>query len=94
MSQKSPNGRASIGVIMGAIQAINKASNISDAEKYTLMQTVINADDTTNRMATAQDTTTVVSTEDAVDVATYVEDPMQPLTMSEAEETIIFADKR
>ena len=94
LSQKSPNGRASIGVIMGAMQAINKASNISDAEKYTLMQTVINADDTTNRMATAQDTTTVVSTEDAVDVATYVEDPMQPLTMSEAEETIIFADKR
>ena len=94
LSQKSPNGRASIGVIMGAIQAINKASNISDAEKYTLMQTVINADDTTNRIATAQDTTTVVSTEDAVDVATYVEDPMQPLTMDEAEKTIIFADKR
>ena len=94
LSQKSPNGRASIGVIMGAIQAINKASNISDAEKYTLMQTGINADDTTNRIATAQDTTTVVSTEDAVDVATHVEDPMQPLTMSEAEETIIFADKR
>ena len=94
LSQKSPNGRASIGVIMGAMQAINKASNISDAEKYTLMQTVINADDTTNRMATAQDTTTVVSTEDAVDVATYAEDPMQPLTMSEAEETIIFADDR
>ena len=94
LSQKSPNGRASIGVIMGAIQAINKASNISDAEKYTLMQTVINADDTTNRMATAQDTTTIVSTEDAVDVATYAEDPMQPLTMSEAEETIIFADER
>ena len=94
LSQKSPNGRASIGVIMGAIQAINKASNISDAEKYTLMQTVINADDTTNRIATAQDTTTVVSTEDAVDVATYVEDPMQPLTMDEAEETIIFADQR
>ena len=94
LSQTSPNGRASIGVIMGAIQAINKASNISDAEKYTLMQTVINADDTTNRIATAQDTTTVVSTEDAVDVATYVEDPMQPLTMDEAEETIIFADKR
>ena len=94
LSQKSPNGRASIGVIMGAIQAISKASNISDAEKYTLMQTVINADDTTNRIATAQDTTTVVSTEDAVDVATYVEDPMQPLTMSEAEETIIFADQR
>ena len=94
LSQKSPNGRASIGVIMGAMQAINKASNISDAEKYTLMQTVINADDTTNRIATTQDTTTVVSTEDAVDVATYAEDPMQPLTMSEAEETIIFADKR
>lgn len=94
LSQKSPNGRASIGVIMGAIQAINKASNISDAEKYTLMQAVINADDTTNRMATAQDTTTIVSTEDAVDVATHVEDPMQPLTMSEVEETIIFADKR
>ena len=94
LSQKSPNGRASIGVIMGAMQAINKASNISDAEKYTLMQTVINADDTTNRMATAQDTTTIVSTEDAVDVATYAEDPMQPLTMSEAEETIIFADER
>ena len=94
LSQKSPNGRASIGVIMGAMQAINKASNISDAEKYALMQTVINADDTTNRMATAQDTTTIVSTEDAVDVATYAEDPMQPLTMSEAEETIIFADKR
>ena len=94
LSQKSPNGRASIGVIMGAIQAINKASNISDAEKYTLMQTVINADDTTNRIATAQDTTTVVSTEDAVDVATYAADPMQPLTMDEAEETIIFADKR
>ena len=94
LSQKSPNGRASIGVIMGAIQAINKASNISDVEKYTLMQTVINADDTTNRIATAQDTTTVVSTEDAVDVATYVEDPMQPLTMDEAEETIIFADQR
>ena len=94
LSQKSPNGRASIGVIMGAIQAINKASNISDAEKYTLMQTVINADDTTNRIATAQDTTTVVSTEDAIDVATYVEDPMQPLTMDEAEETIIFADQR
>lgn len=94
LSQKSPNGRASIGVIMGAIQAINKASNISDAEKYTLMQTVINADDTTNRIATAQDTTTVVSTEDAVDVATYVEDSMQPLTMSEAEETIVFANKR
>ena len=94
LSQKSPNGRASIGVIMGAMQAINKASNISDAEKYTLMQTVINADDTTNRIATAQDTTTVVSTEDAVDVATHVEDPMQPLTMDEAEETIIFADKR
>ena len=94
LSQKSPNGRASIGVIMGAIQAINKASNISDAEKYTLMQTVINADDTTNRVATAQDATTVVSTEDAADVATYVEDPMQPLTMSEAEENIIFADQR
>ena len=94
LSQKSPNGRASIGVIMGAMQAINKASNISDAEKYTLMQTVINADDTTNRIVTAQDTTTVVSTEDAVDVATYVEDPMQPLTMSEAEETIIFANQR
>ena len=94
LSQKSPNGRASIGIIMGAIQAINKASNISDAEKYTLMQTVINADDTTNRIATAQDTTTVVSTEDAVDVATHVEDPMQPLTMDEAEETIIFADQR
>ena len=94
LSQKSPSGRASIGVIMGAIQAINKASNISDAEKYTLMQTVINADDTTNRVATAQDATTVLSTEDAVDVATYVQDPMQPLTMSEAEETIVFADER
>lgn len=93
LSRRSPSGRVSIGVVMGAIQAISE-SGLPEDEQRVLMQTVINADDTTNRIATAQDTTTVVSTEDAVDVATYAADPMQPLTMDEAEETIILADKR
>ena len=93
LSRRSPSGRVSIGVVMGAIQAISE-SGLPEDEQRVLMQAVINADDTTNRMATAQDMTTIVSTEDAVDVATHVEDPMQPLTMSEAEDTIIFADQR
>lgn len=92
LSQNSPSGRASIGVIMGALKAIGDAPDISDEEKRVLMQTVINADDTTNTMATAQDKQTVVTTADAIEVAEYA-DVTNPFNMSEAAEGITFSDQ-
>ena len=92
LSQNSPSGRASIGVIMGALKAIGDAPDISDEEKRVLMQTVINADDTTNTMATAQDKQTVVTTADATEVAEYA-DVTNPFDMSEAAEGITFSDQ-
>lgn len=93
LSQRSPDGRASIGIVAGAIQAIAEASDISNEEKFVLMETAIHSDDTTHRMAMTQDQTTVVATKDAIDVATYVENPMQALDMKQAAEAVRFTDE-
>ena len=93
LSQRSPDGRASIGIVAGAIQAIAEASDISNEEKFVLMETAIHSDDTTHRMAMTQDQTTVVATKDAIDVATYVENPMQALDMKQATEAVRFTDE-
>ncbi|QNH55240.1 filamentous hemagglutinin N-terminal domain-containing protein [Selenomonas timonae] len=91
LSQNSPSGRASIGVVMGAIQAISD-SGLAEEEQRALMQIVINADDTTNRVTTEQDRATVVTTADAVEVAEYA-DVTNPFDMSEAAEGITFSDQ-
>ena len=93
LSQRSPDGRASIGIVAGAIQAIAEASDISNEEKFVLMETAIHSDDTTHRMAMTQDQTTVVATKDAIDVATYVENPTQALDMKQAAEAVRFTDE-
>lgn len=93
LSQRSPDGRASIGIVAGAIQAIAEASDISNEEKFVLMETAIHSDDTTHRMAMTQDQTTVVATKDAIDVATYVENPTQALDMKQATEAVRFTDE-
>lgn len=93
LSQRSPDGRASIGIVAGAIQAIAEASDISNEEKFVLMETAIHSDDTTHRMAMTQDQTTVVATKDAIDVATYVENSMQALDMKQAAEAVSFTDE-
>lgn len=93
LSQRSPDGRASIGIVTGAIQAIAEASDISNEEKFVLMETAIHSDDTTHRMAMTQDQTTVVATKDAIDVATYVENPTQALDMKQAAEAVRFTDE-
>ena len=93
LSQRSPDGRASIGIVAGAIQAIAEASDISNEEKFVLMETAIHSDDTTHRMAMTQDQTTVVATKDAIDVATYVENPTRALDMKQAAEAVRFTDE-
>ena len=93
LSQRSPDGRASIGIVAGAIQAIAEASDISNEEKFVLMETAIHSDDTTHRMAMTQDQTTVVATKDAIDVATYVENPTQALDMKQEAEVVRFTDE-
>ena len=93
LSQRSPDGCASIGIVAGAIQAIAEASDISNEEKFVLMETAIHSDDTTHRMAMTQDQTTVVATKDAIDVATYVENPTQALDMKQAAEAVRFTDE-
>ena len=93
LSQRSPDGRASIGIVAGAIQAIAEASDISNEEKFVLMETAIHSDDTTHRMAMTQDQTTVVATKDVIDVATYVENPTQALDMKQATEAVRFTDE-
>ena len=93
LSKRSPDGRASIGIVAGAIQAIAEASDISNEEKFVLMETAIHSDDTTHRMAMTQDQTTVVATKDAIDVATYVENPTQALDMKQAAEAVRFTDE-
>lgn len=93
LSRRSPDGRASIGIVAGAIQAIAEASDISNEEKFVLMETAIHSDDTTHRMAMTQDQTTVVATKDAIDVATYVENPTQALDMKQAAEAVRFTDE-
>ena len=93
LSKRSPDGRASIGIVAGAIQAIAEASDISNEEKFVLMETAIHSDDTTHRMAMTQDQTTVVATKDAIDVATYVENSMQALDMKQAAEAVSFTDE-
>lgn len=93
LSQRSPDGRASIGIVAGAIQAIAEASDISNEEKFVLMETAIHSDDTTHRMAMTQDQTTVVATKDAIDVVTYVENPTQALDMKQAAEAVRFTDE-
>lgn len=93
LSRRSPDGRASIGIVAGAVQAIAEASDISNEEKFVLMETAIHSDDTTHRMAMTQDQTTVVATKDAIDVATYVENPTQALDMKQAAEAVRFTDE-
>lgn len=93
LSRRSPDGRASIGIVAGAIQVIAEASDISNEEKFALMETAIHSDDTTHRMAMTQDQTTVVATKDAIDVATYVENPTQALDMKQAAEAVRFTDE-
>ena len=87
LSQNSPSGRASIGAVMGAIKAIGEATGVSDAEKYSLMQTVINADN-----MTTQDKQTLLSMAEAGEGAAYAPN-LDPYGDSPLDAFIMFTDE-